>query len=298
MSQIESFDLAPLQQVIPSYLYQQYADDPDLQAFVASFNALSQGYLDWFNGTPLGLYTSPAITGPLLDWIGQGVYGIKRPVLSSQTSIRLAGYNSAPYNTRAYNTMNYSASGSSSLANDDIYKRVLTWHTYRGDGQVFSLQWLKNRINRFLNGTNGSDYTVLESPPSIQVSGLTFSISAPQTPIFTNLQQLIANGNLALPFMYTFVIAIYLTNNGGLLQVASGAAWPSSPTSLPAGSIWNDGGVAAIVPGITPNPAAPPVFFSTISSASLLLLGGGNLPLTNPNAPGQLWNNGGVICIS
>lgn len=298
MSQIESFSILPLQKVIPSYLYLEYSDDTDLQAFVSSFNSISQGYLDWFNSTPLGLYTSPNISGPLLDWVGQGIYDINRPVLSSETATRLAGYNSAPYNTRAYNTMTYLTSGSSTLANDDIYKRVLTWHTYRGDGQVFSLQWLKNRVNRFLNGANGSDYPVLQNPPSVTVSGLTFTISAPQTPAFLWLQQLIANGNLALPFMYNFVVAIYLINNGGLLQVLSGAAWPSSPSGLPAGSIWSDGGVAAVVPGITPNPSAPPVFLSSVSAASLLLLGGGNLPLSNPGVPGQLWNNGGVISIS
>jgi hypothetical protein len=68
-AQIESFATLPLQQVIPSYLFLEYSDDQDLQAFVASFNSLAQGYLDWFRNTPLGLYTSPNITGPLLDWI-------------------------------------------------------------------------------------------------------------------------------------------------------------------------------------------------------------------------------------
>lgn len=296
--QIESFDTLPLQQVIASYLYWQFSDDDDLQAFVASQNALSQGYLDWFNTTPLGLYTSPNITGPLLDWIGQGVYGITRPVLSTQTTTRIAGYNSAAYNTVPYNGMLFSSSGSATIVNDDIYKRVLTWHLYKGDGQVFSLQWLKNRVNRFLNGANGSDYPVLNDPPSIKVSGTTFTISAVQSVALTTLQGLIVNGSLALPFMYTFVVAVYLINNGGLLQVLDGAGWPSSPGSLAAGDIWSDGGVAAVVPGITPNPLAPPVFFYEVSAASLLTLGGGNLPLSNPHVPGQLWNNGGVICIS
>lgn len=298
MSQIESFSSLPLQKVIPSYLYLEYSDDADLQAFISSFNSISQGYLDWFNNTSLGLYTSPNISGPLLDWIGQGVYDIKRPVLSSEISMRFAGYNSYPYNSISYNGMNYLTSGSSELANDDIYKRVLTWHTYRGDGQVFSLQWLKNRINRFLNGANGEDYPVLQNPPSVTLSGLTFTISAPQTPALTWLQQLIENGNLDLPFMYNFVIAIYLISNGGVLQVLTGSGWPSSPTGLSPGSVWDDGGVAAVIPGITPNPSAPPVFFSTVSAASLLLLGGGNLPISNPHVPGQLWNNGGVISIS
>jgi hypothetical protein len=71
--QIESFNTTPLQQTIPSYLYAQYSDDENLQAFVDAYNSLSQGYLDWFNSRPLGLYTSPNIAGPLLDWVGQGV---------------------------------------------------------------------------------------------------------------------------------------------------------------------------------------------------------------------------------
>ncbi len=46
--QIESFDTQPLQQVVPSYIYDQYSDDDDLLAFAESFNAIAQGYLDWF----------------------------------------------------------------------------------------------------------------------------------------------------------------------------------------------------------------------------------------------------------
>ena len=53
-----------LEQIIPMYLYQQYADDSDLQAFVSTFNTLAQGYLSWFTdfyqATPLG-FTHPPI---------------------------------------------------------------------------------------------------------------------------------------------------------------------------------------------------------------------------------------------
>jgi hypothetical protein len=296
---IESFTSPPLQKVIPSYLYQSYADDEDLQAFVNSQNAIAQGYLDWFNQTPLGLYTAPNINNGLLDWVGMGVYGIPRPVLASGSSFTLAGYNTAAYNTIPLDGFSYTSTGTASLANDDIYKRVLTWNLYRGDGQVFTLQWLKNRIARFLYGSNGSDYPVLNLPPSITVSGTTFTIASFADPYFLAMQQCIANDALALPFMYDFVfVTISFVNDGGVLQMTLPWDYPTSPAGLLPGAVWFNGGTVAVVPGVTPNPSAPPVYFSTITVPGLLALGGGDLPLSDPANSGQLWNNGGMICVS
>ncbi len=157
---IESFSSQPLQSVIPSYLYQEYADDSDLQAFVAAYNSLSQGYLDWFNQTPLGVYTSPAVSGPLLDWLATGIYGVARPVISNTSVSSFGGYNTTPYDTTPYNTATQTRTGTSIIANDDLYKRTLTWITYRGDGKQMSLQWLRRRVARFLFGANGSDIDV------------------------------------------------------------------------------------------------------------------------------------------
>lgn len=198
----------PTQEIIPAYVYDEYADDVNVQAFFASYNALSQSYLNWFNATPLAVYTSPFISGPLLDWIATGIYGIRRPVLSSETVTVAAGYNSTPYNTLAYNALAHMASGTASLATDDIYKRVLTWHLYRGDGQQFSLQWLKNRISRFINGANGSDYPVLSSPPSITVSASVFTATVPSNSSTLALQQCVNGGVLALPFEISLTIAV------------------------------------------------------------------------------------------
>ena len=300
MNAIESFNTLPLQAVIPSYLYAEYSDDDDLQAFVASQNALAQGYLDWFNQTPLGLYISPNIVGPLLDWIGQGVYGISRPVLATQSSIRIAGYNSAAYNTTPYNSLKLIESGTATIATDDIYKRVMTWTLYRGDGQVFNMQWLKNRISRFLNGANGMDYPVLNAQPYVTVSGNVFSVEAYASTSYTNLQLCYANNALPFPFQYTLVFNTgTFVNDGGVLQLTFPVNYPISMTGLPAGSVWWNGGVVCVVPGITPNPSAPPVFFAGLTPQALLTLGGGNLPLTNPGSgTGQLWNNGGVTSIS
>jgi hypothetical protein len=206
---IESFAQLPLQSPIPSYLYQEYSDDSDLQAFVNSQNSLAQGYLDWFNTTPMAVYTSPTITGALLNWTAEGIYGITRPVLATNQTQLLAGYDSAPYNSLDYNDSVYLNSGTATPTTDDIYKRVLTWNLYRGDGSVFTIGWLKNRIARFLNGPNGTDAAVLDDPPSISVSGSVFTVTSLASPVYTALQLCYSNNALAFPFQYsmTFITA-------------------------------------------------------------------------------------------
>jgi hypothetical protein len=153
----------PLQTIIPSYLYEQYSDDADLNAFVASFNALAQSYLDWFNATPLGVYTNPNIAGSLLDWIATGVYGIARPVFSSQTTRYIAGFNSSALNARAVNGQQYFQSGTATIATDDYYKRVLTWWLYAGTSRRFNATLLRLKVARFLFGVNGTDVTLAQA---------------------------------------------------------------------------------------------------------------------------------------
>jgi hypothetical protein len=196
-----------------------------------------------------------------------------------------------------YDGASFSSSGSSALASDDIYKRAMTWDLYRGDGQMFTMGWLKNRVNRFLNGANGSDYTVLDNPPSITVSGNVFTISSFEDSVFTSLQELLANNALSVPFQYTFsFVNISFLNDGGVLWMTAPLNYPTSPVGLAAGAVWYNGGTVSVIPGGSGTGA--PVFFGTITAAGLLALGGGGLPTTNPNNANQLWNNGGVVCIS
>lgn len=159
----EDFSVVPLQEVAPSYLYFQYSDDDDLQAFVAAYNQLAQVYIDWFNQTPLGLYTAASISGSLLDWLATGIYGITRPVIVAQpsTTSSSGGYNTNPYNDFPYNGFLFTSTGAvSQIANDDIYKRVLTWILYQGDGHQISIPWMKKRVARFIYGANGSDVSI------------------------------------------------------------------------------------------------------------------------------------------
>jgi hypothetical protein len=143
--------------VIPSFLYKEYEEDDDLQAFVATQNALAQRFLDTVNGLNLPIYTGDVISGLLLDWVGQGVYGIVRPPLSSNMN-RLFG----PFNTYQFDALTFNGSFVQGPANivatpDDTYKRIMTWALLKGDGKVINIRWLKRRIMRFLYGVNGTN---------------------------------------------------------------------------------------------------------------------------------------------
>lgn len=148
-----------VQRTIRSYLYWEYSDDDAMQAFVEAQNRLAQGYLDWFNqvGSQLAVYTSPVITGLLLDWIAQGIYGLRRPVLASGKNRFRGTFGTFGFGDhlvfaggeRVGSVVYYSTS-------DDYFKRILTWHFYKGDGKYFDVRWLKRRVMRFLLGADGT----------------------------------------------------------------------------------------------------------------------------------------------
>lgn len=145
-----------LTDTIPSYLYEEYADDEDLQAFVASFNSLAQEYVSWLSSISLPVYTGALIVGGLLDWVAAGLYGLVRPSLSSGRNRNIGPYNTYAFNTLGYNVLKKIGPQNVTVADDDIFKRIITWNFYKGDGRVFNVRWLKRRIVRFLTGVNGS----------------------------------------------------------------------------------------------------------------------------------------------
>ncbi|WP_258557194.1 hypothetical protein [Kluyvera ascorbata] len=65
------------------------------------------------------------------------------------------------------------------MASDDLFKRIMTWNFYKGDGFYFTIPWLKRRVLRFLTGVDGVD-VVNDQRWSISVlfssSGATISI--------------------------------------------------------------------------------------------------------------------------
>lgn len=145
------------ERTIPSYLYIQYNDDDDLQAFVESYNALMQDLITWFATINLPIYTGALITGALLDWVALGLYGQARPTLPSGVNRNLGPFNTLEFNSLAYNAMSTVESADFFATTDDVFKRIVTWNVYKGDGRQFSVRWLKRRVMRFLLGENGSD---------------------------------------------------------------------------------------------------------------------------------------------
>ena len=156
----ESFSQAPLPAVVPAYVYVQYNDDPYVTAFFTAYNELAQGYLNWFNETPLPVWTIPSISGGLLDFIGSNLYNTPRPVISSESSSSSGAMATDPMATQAMASFLLNTSGTAQSASDDLYKRVLTWVLYRGDGKQATIEWLRRRIARFLYGANGGDIDV------------------------------------------------------------------------------------------------------------------------------------------
>jgi hypothetical protein len=150
---------------IPSYLYQEYSDDDNLQGFVEAQNSLQQDYVDTFNALNLPIYPGQLVEGALLDWVGKGLYGMPRPALSSGIKNLIGPLNTwGPNGTTPYgyfwplplNGYKEATTEDIVTTDDDTYRRVLTWHFYKGDGNYFSVRWLKRRVWRFLYGENGT----------------------------------------------------------------------------------------------------------------------------------------------
>ena len=149
--------ISSLQSVIPSYAYQQYNDDSDVMAFIASFNSLAQKYVNSFNQLNLPIYTQNQISGALLDWVANGLYGIYRASLPSGMNASVGAINTFALNSIPVNKYKPAAIQNYYVTTDDIFKRIITWHFFKGDGKVFNIRWLKRRIVRFLNGVSGQD---------------------------------------------------------------------------------------------------------------------------------------------
>lgn len=202
-----------LPEIIPSYPYEQYSDDPNIVAFFTAYNTIAQTYLNWFNNTPLALYTSSYIYGLLLDWIGNGIYGITRPIFSTlATKYIPAAVNVIPNNVMAINSARTIGSGTAILATDDYYKRTLTWYTYMGDGRRTNATVIQRRIARFLYGTNGTDITSSQAQ-NVEISIVTspaiqYDITIPAGQSSSYFLDGFNSGILAFPFDVLAVVTI------------------------------------------------------------------------------------------
>ena len=204
----------PLTTTIPSYLYLEYNDDDDVQAFVDAYNQITQNYVSLFNNLSLPVYTGALIASALLDWVGTGIYGIVRPVIPTSAAKGIGLFNTFEPNTIVFNQAVQLSGGTFTTVTDDIYKRMLTWALYRGDGTTFNVTWLKRRILRFLGGVNGTDIPIDDtSQVSVVFTGahtvkITIYTGAIDTSNAVILQDAIQSSILRLPFQYTWTVVI------------------------------------------------------------------------------------------
>jgi len=155
--------------IIPSYPYVQYNDDPNIVAFFGAYNIMAQAYLDAFNNLNLPVYTQGNIVNQLLEWVATGLYGNPKPTLYVGNTKTSGEYNTDDYNVDGYNQVISVTTDTVYSTNDDVYKRILTWNLYKGDGKQFNIVWLKKRCMRWLIGPNGVAPTVDQTyPVSVQ----------------------------------------------------------------------------------------------------------------------------------
>jgi hypothetical protein len=205
----------PLTEILKAYPYVQYQDDPNIVAFFSAYNIIAQSYLDWFNETPLALYTNPNVNGQLLDWIGQGIYGIPRPVFSTLAKhIIVANIDGIPLDTMEIDGSSFFETGTAVTANDDFYKRVITWLTYICDGRMTNANVIRKRVARFLYGVNGTDITATQaqavSVAVVTSPSLSYAITVPSSanPASTYFQDAFNSGTLSFPFQLSATVSI------------------------------------------------------------------------------------------
>lgn len=196
----------------PAYAYQQFSDDPDIMALFAAYNEMAQSTLSWMIAHPLALYMRPTITGGLLDYAALCLYGIARHQVGSSQIVNIAGaVDTTPINTLPVDANQLPRTSSRFDVTDDLFKRLLTWHLYKGDGLQFSIPWLKRRIMRFLTGDGGHAWRFNSTAP-VSVTLRDHSVIiviAKETAddhLITLLGALIRNGLLSVPAAFTYSI--------------------------------------------------------------------------------------------
>lgn len=211
---------------LKSYVYKQYADDPDIAAWVKAFNQATQYYVDNFNALNLPYY--PDLTGDLLNWVALGLYGHKRTQLASPRTQARGMPNTFMPSTFMPSQYVPSTQSFYNLS-DDIFKRILTWNLFKGDGRTFSIRWLKRRIARFLSGVNGVDphpsqpdfvigaetttsigVAIASGTVTVTLDQSMLSLLNPEiTPdVLSFFQLAFQGGNLELPLQYAYVCTI------------------------------------------------------------------------------------------
>ena len=194
-----------LTQQLQAYPYLQYSDDADIGAFFTAYNDLSQTNLATINNLNLPNYQAQVY--PLLDYVGENLYGEKRTALAVGTSQIIGPLNTFNYNQFQPNAYQVSFNGTTYEVSDGVFKAILQWNNFKGDGFQFTVRWLKRRVRRFINGNPFIQQTYDVSV--IFTGTYDCEILVPASSTYgTVFQAAVASGVLLLPFQYNFTVTL------------------------------------------------------------------------------------------
>lgn len=146
-----------LTEPMKAYQYTDFQDDDNIRAFFDAYNILMQQMYDWFLNVNLPIFIGGYNGGDQLHWLVHGIYGQLPPSMVNSKTLIAGPYNTIMYDQIPYNGWKKTNENTQIVTSDDIFKRILTWNFYKGDGFNFSASWLKRRVRRFLEGDNGTD---------------------------------------------------------------------------------------------------------------------------------------------
>lgn len=91
--------------------------------------------------------------GDMLDYIALCIYGEMRPAYLNSGDYKAFGaLNSLPLNQDPLNSTKVMWDTDGEAVTDEIFRRIITWNFYKGDGRMPSIPWIKRRCKRFLTG--------------------------------------------------------------------------------------------------------------------------------------------------
>jgi hypothetical protein len=206
---------------IRAYAYQQYSDDPNITAWFAAYNfsvnyptpvegsptsPSAQNYLDLMNNLNLPNYSNK--TGDLLNWVAENIYGEIRHSLPIGTSRPVGLIDTYAYDEETSNSYRIQFSDTTTFTvGDGVFKSIVQWNIFKGDGFQFTVTWLKRRVHRFLNGNPFSQNTFDVSVTFTTATDVVITVPAIST-YGTALQAAVASRTVLLPFQYQFSVVL------------------------------------------------------------------------------------------
>jgi hypothetical protein len=176
------------------YQYQNYKKDPPIDAMFQA--ARERVALEYSQLLAVNLPIWATKSGAFLDYIGLYLYAFPRPSVPTYSTAEAGPYNTLTFNSAEYNSAPIIRTVvSAQLVSDDVYKRCLQWRMWRGDGKVFALWSVRQRIARWFD----IDYNEI----SLAIVGSTIAAAIPEHPLFSQFKFLFENGQLPLPLGFS-----------------------------------------------------------------------------------------------